>query len=350
MNSIKFTVFLAITALALGIPAYADPYIPPNLEKFGQDFYTVYAEPNLTASLMGSNEFYRSDKAVILIQIMNNGKIEGFKSEKDPTNANEIALSQLEMQLENQATTAIGVFATLTAEEGVPVDIKTGPQPAGSLRSGQLSTPVQFNIEVHDNAKGGKYRLKIRLEYDYQKDAQVEGNVSQNTVNYNFWYESKNQSQYIELVIKPEADFKVKEVRGNLTAGEEGTLQVIFENAGEELARDAVAQIKVVDPFSSSDYTSYLGDLQPGKAGKAEFKVKVDKTAIPKTYSIKAEIKYEDSRGKLITSDTIKIPVNISPAETLEQQIQRNQSLIIISIAIIVAIIAYFTYRRIRKQ
>ncbi len=345
----KKIIVIAIIFLIAFNTAYA-AYIPPNMEKFGHDFYTVYAEPNLTASLMGSNEYYRGDKAPLLIQLMNDGKIEGFKSEKDPASANEVALSQLEVQLENQATTAIGVFATLLAEEGVPVDVKTGPQPAGSLRSGQLSTPVEFSIEIHDNAKAGKYNLKLKLEYDYQKDAQVEGNVSQSTVDYNFWYESKNQSQYIEILVRPEADFKVKEVRGNLVAGEEGAIQVIYENTGEEPAKDAVAQIKVVDPFSSSDYTSYLGDLQPGESKKAEFKVKVDKSAISKTYSIKSEIKFEDSKGKLITSDTVKIPVTISPAETLEQKIQRNMLLIIMSAGIVVAIVAYVLYRRTRNK
>lgn len=332
--------------------AYAYGYIPPNIDKFGQDFYTIYAEPNLTASLMESSEYYRGDKAVILIQIMNTGKVEGFKCEKEPSDANEIALAKLEMELENQATTAIGIIAVLTAEERTPIDIKTGTQVVGSLRSGEISAPVQFNIEVNENAKAGVYKLKLKLEYDYQKDVQVEGNVSLNKVNFNYWYEKKNQTIYLPIAIKPEAAFRVKEVTGNLRAGEEGFLGVFFENTGEELARDAIAQIKVVDPFSSSDYTSYLGDLKPGEAKKAEFKVKVDRGAIPKIYYIRAEVKYEDSRGKLLTSNSIKVPVNVSPAETLEEQLQRNLHLhiIILSIAVLIALLAYIAYQRKRRD
>ncbi len=340
---------IAILAIAFAIShlvSSAYSYIPPNLNKFGQDFYTVYAEPSLTASLMESNEYYPGDTAAILIQIMNTGKVEGFKCEREPSDANEIALAKLEMELENQATAALGVLATLSAEEGTPVDVKTGTQVVGSLRSGEISAPVQFYIEIHENAKAGVYRLKLRLEYDYQKDVQVEGNVSQNKVNCNYWYESKNQTLYLEIAIKPEAHFRVKEVTSNLIAGEEGILQVIFENTGEELARDAIAQIKVVDPFSSSDYTSYLGDLKPGETKKAEFKVKVDRGAIPKNYYIIAEIKYENSKGKLLTSESIKVPVTVLQAETLEQQVQRNLHLIIFIIAVSTALVAYIAYRR----
>lgn len=338
---------LALLAIAFTISnLVSSAYIPPNLEKFGQDFYTVYAEPNLTASLMESSEFYRGEKAAILIQIMNTGKIEGFKCEREPSDANEIALAKLEMELENQATTAIGIFASLSAEKEVPIDVKTGTQVAGSLRSGEISAPVQFNIEIHENAKAGFYKLKLKLEYDYQKDVQVEGNASQNKINCNYWYEKKNQTIYLEVAIKPEADFKVKEVKGNLIAGEEGVLEVIFENTGEELARDAIAQIKVVDPFSSSDYTSYLGDLEPGEVKKADFKVKVDRGAIPKTYYIRAEIKYEDSKGRLITSDSLKIPVNVTQGETLEVYIQRNLPLIILPIAVLIAAVVYIAYRK----
>ncbi|MEM2934457.1 MAG: hypothetical protein QXL78_05975 [Methanocellales archaeon] len=341
---------LALLAITFAIPLISSAYIPPNLEKFGQDFYTVYAEPNLTASLMESREYYRGDKSAVLIQIMNTGKIEGFKCEKEPSDANEIALAKLEMELENQATTAIGIFATLSAEEGVPINIKTGTQVAGSLRSGEISAPIQFNIEINENAKAGFYKLKLKLEYDYQKDVQVEGNFSQNKINCNYWYEKKNQTLYLEIAIEPEADFKVKEVKGNLIAGEEGVLQVIFENTGEELARDAIAQIKVVDPFSSSDYTSYLGDLKPGEAKNADFKVKVDRGAIPKTYYIRAEIKYENSKGRLITSNSLKIPVNVTQGETLEVYIQRNLPLIILPIGVLIAAVIYIAYRRGRKR
>ncbi|MEM2989773.1 MAG: hypothetical protein QXQ02_01155, partial [Halobacteria archaeon] len=72
--------------------------------------------------------------------------------------------------------------------------------------------------------------------------------------------------------------------------------------------------------------------------------------AIPKTYYIRAEIKYENSKGRLITSNSLKIPVNVTQGETLEVYIQRNLPLIILPIGVLIAAVIYIAYRRGRKR
>src|SRR5665648_449536 len=50
---------------------------------FGENYYTVYGNPNLSASLIGDNLFDRGDEVTLDINLMNKGVITSFRSEND---------------------------------------------------------------------------------------------------------------------------------------------------------------------------------------------------------------------------------------------------------------------------
>ena len=66
--------------------------------------------------------------------MMNKGAISGFKSEKDVEMGSYMdqMLQQAEMQYEAQATTAVGILATLKSDNP-NIKVKSGPQEAGTL-------------------------------------------------------------------------------------------------------------------------------------------------------------------------------------------------------------------------
>ncbi len=288
--------------------------IPPNIWTFNDDYFTAYGSPEMVVSIAGSPEYDRDETSDLLIHVMNQGKITGFKSEDKPVGYNEIALSKIEQQQEYGITTAVGVVASISAQDA-PVDIKTPPQSAGTLVSGQVSSPLDIEIKIRDNAPAGKYTLKVNLTYQFQKDVQVDGNASTNEIDYNMLYQHVNETHEIFIIVKEQADFEATEVTGDLLPGKPGILSITFHNTGEETASRATARLRLSDPLSSTDYTAFLGDMKPGDQIRARFNIDVDPDAIPKAYSVKTEIEYEDAEGQLRISDIIYVPAEVREQE-----------------------------------
>ncbi|WP_406656900.1 hypothetical protein V7O62_13695 [Methanolobus sp. ZRKC2] len=292
----------------------------PDFFNFDENYYTVYGGPDVQATLVGDNEFSRGDEVTINVDLMNKGVVTGFESEEDDDFLTDLEqkLQQAEMGYEAQRTTAIGIVAMMNSSTPY-IRVKSGPQEAGTLASGQqLDNPVKFNIEVSKNAPAGEYPLDLLMYYGYQENVQVDGDnetdLGITNMDVGLWYAVGQQMQQISIVVEEEADFEIVNVTGQLEAGKEGLLYVVYKNVGEEAVKDATVRISADDPFSTTDDQSFIGSLSPGETSEAAFKLKVDEAAVSKPYAINSEIKYEDSDGHSQISDTIKIQVETVPA------------------------------------
>lgn len=316
--------FTAVTALLILCFAFlpVQAALPQSFD-ISKNYYTVYGGPELTATLIGDNEYSRGDTVTLNIEMMNKGTISGFKSEKDVEMGSYMdqTLQQAEMQYEAQATTAVGILAILKSDNP-NIKVKSGPQEAGTLEQGkQSSNPTKFTIEINRNATAGTYPLTLELSYKYQNNVQVGGDEFDSTMGVvtnkevGIWYENKTQTQTMEIVVKKEPYFQITEVKGELHPGEKGMLYVTYSNTGEEPAKDATVRVSASDPFSTTDDQAYLGALNPGESAVAVFNVDVDETATPKPYSLNSEILYEDADGHDQISDSIKVNTEVLPAE-----------------------------------
>jgi len=316
--------FTAVTTLLVLcwaiLPAQAA--LPKNFD-ISDNYYNVYGGPDLSATLIGDNEFSRGDTVTLNIELMNKGKITGFKVENEVDLGDYVGemLQQAEMQYEAQATTAVGILATLKSEDP-NMKVKSGPQQAGTLRQGkQSASPTKFTIEINKNASAGTYPLTLELSYQYQHNVQVGGDEFDATTGVvtnkevGIWYENKTQTQTLNIKVKKEPYFEVTNVTGDLYPDEGGMLRVTYKNIGEEPAKDATVRISAADPFSTTDDQAYLGTLNPGESAVAIFDMDVDDTATPKPYSLNSEILYEDADGHDQVSDSIKINTEVLPAK-----------------------------------
>lgn len=335
---------MLIIFFSIFIPYTSGVTIPPNQWKFDEDYFTVLGGPEMVVSTIGSPEYERGESSTVLIQIMNQGKILGFESEDEPADDNEIDLSEMERQKEYDVTTAVGVVVSISALDA-PVDIKTSPQSAGSLLTGQVSSPLQFEIRTWDSARGGTYLLQVDLTYQYQKDVQVEGDTLKNQIDYHMLYQEVNESHKISIEIKEQADFEVVEVTGDLLPGSSDILNIDFKNIGEETASKSTARLRLSDPLSSTDHTSFLGDVGPGDEVRARFKIDVDPDATAKVYPVKAEIEYEDSEGLTRISDIIYVPVSVIEPQS-RGGIFQNLYFLGGSLVVLAALIYFFMKRR----
>lgn len=316
--------FTAVTTLLVLcwaiLPAQAA--LPKNFD-ISDNYYNVYGGPDLSATLIGDNEFSRGDTVTLNIELMNKGKITGFKVENEVDLGDYVGemLQQAEMQYEAQATTAVGILATLKSEDP-NIKVKSGPQQAGTLRQGkQSASPTKFTIEINKNTSAGTYPLTLELSYQYQHNVQVGGDEFDATTGVvtnkevGIWYENKTQTQTLNIKVKKEPYFEVTNVTGDLYPDEGGMLRVTYKNIGEEPAKDATVRISAADPFSTTDDQAYLGTLNPGESAVAIFDMDVDETATPKPYSLNSEILYEDADGHDQVSDSIKINTEVLPAK-----------------------------------
>jgi hypothetical protein len=340
----KRLLILAMLFLTLSAVQVHGETIPPNKWTFNDDYFTVHGSPEMVVSIVGNPEYDRGESSAVLIQIMNQGKILGFESENEPDDANEIALSTIEQEMEYDVTTAVGVIVSLSAKDA-PLDIKTPAQSAGTLFSGQVSQPIQFEMKVWEGATAGTYPLEVNISYQFQKDVHVEGNVTSNQIDSNILYQEVKEIHNIFVIIREQADFEVIEVDSELLPDSSGILSIKFKNTGEETASRATARLRLSDPLSSTDHTAFLGDMEPGDEVQAMFNIDVDPDATAKTYSIKTEIEYEDHEGRTKVSDTIYVPAQVGETED-KGAIYQNPFLLGGILLILTALVYVYMKRR----
>ncbi len=131
----------------------------------------------------------------------------------------------------------------------------------------------------------------------------------------------KSMDEYVELdavrvgvKVNPKMVFEVTG-QPTVAAGESAIVTFTIKNLGEFEVKDAMARITIVDPFSSSDDSAFIGNLKPGESANASFKITVDRDATPKLYALNLEVKYKDPEGEWAISEPAKAIINVTPAK-----------------------------------
>lgn len=344
MNKGLLILFASFLILLATTYANAQP-IPPNIWEFSQDYYDVIGEPLLSASIVGNPEYESGETSTIFIQLMNDGLIYGFDTEQTPVGTNETKDAQKELDLEYDVNTAINIRSILTSSNKTPIRVISGLAQGGSLRSGEISQPIEFDIEIYNNAHPGIYELVLNLTYQYQYDVKVEGYPDQKI---DYLFVTKNQTIPINIIIKPKAFFEITNVSSHLIPGEQNILSITYKNTGSETANDAVARISVTDPFSTNDDQAFLGTLKPDGSYQAQFTITMDDDALPKVYGINTEVKYRDKHGDIRISDVMKASVQAFEPVPLSEKIGTMGYFVII--VVVFGVLGLFIYSRNKKQ
>ena len=328
MISLRNLKFLSIAILLLCSMQFASAGIDENVvSEIASDYYDVYGSPNLVANLACDEVFERGEEGILYVNILNNGQITGFEANEDDIEDDIEEYGETltrtymasELLSDRAITTADSMTATLSlVDPDAPIKIEQDTLLLGSLNTGKsLSSPAEFPIEIYDNAKAGTYDLQLYVAYRSQKDSAVTPPYGDTY----YWHEDMNQTMTLQIVVEEEPYFRISNVESNLLAGDEKTINVTYTNTGEQIARECIARISVVDPFTTTDDQAYLGDMYPGESRTAIFHLNVAEDATVKDYSINSEIKYKDEQDKSRYSDNLKIPVYVGPAEFLNASV-----------------------------
>jgi hypothetical protein len=156
-------------------------------------------------------------------------------------------------------------------------------------------------------------------------------------------------TETVGIPVGEKIQFNVTPVMTTIAPGATSVITVTFRNTGSATAYNAQARISAVDPFTSNDDTAYLGTMAPGDVRQASYDVSLDADATVKEYGLDAEVIYQDALDNEITSDPLKVNVQVVPSRGV-LDLLGLPGLVLIVIAILAAL-GYFVYsRRARKQ
>jgi|GEM_PF-1508890 len=162
----------------------------------------------------------------------------------------------------------------------------------GNLEPGESAT-ASFRVEVSDRAVAQSYPVEGHVEYQDSFD------------------ETRTSNSVTDSVeIGSERDIEVTGTP-TVSAGTTETVEFEVENTGDGTMYDAVARINVDSPFSTSDDTTYIGDLGPGESATVSYRVSVDSGATPKGYSVDLVAKYDNAFGDKVVTEVRKAPVEV---------------------------------------
>ena len=253
----------------------------------------LYGNPELSATIAGTNEFAPGAETDLTVIISNSG-----------LNTHKIAIPSLPP--DDLPNTAKLVTAALKSNDA-PFTIKTDPQFLSDIMGGAARTAT-FNVKVADSAAPGTYTLPLEVTYTYLQDAEDYGDL----LRYN--YQKKTETLPLTVRVTPGLRVEILNVQTrSLNVGTEGYVSMTLKNIGHDAADKAVAKVvrNGASPLIPTDSNAYIGVFEPGETVDVKFKVAVADSAEPQSYPLDVVVAYEDYEGKSTASRpvTIGLPV-----------------------------------------
>lgn len=253
----------------------------------------LYGNPELSATIAGTNEFAPGAETGLTVIISNSG-----------LNTHKIAIPSLPP--DDLPNTAKLVTVALKNNDA-PFTVKTDPQFLSDIMGG-AALPATFNVKVADSATPGTYTLPLEVTYTYLQDAEDYGDL----LRYN--YQKKTETLPLTVRVTPGLRVEVLNVQTrSLNVGTEGYVSMTLKNIGHDAADKAVAKVarNGASPLIPTDSNAYIGTFAPGETVDVTFKVAVADSAEPQSYPLDIVVAYEDYEGKSTASRpvTIGLPV-----------------------------------------
>ncbi|UUX93088.1 COG1361 S-layer family protein [Methanoplanus endosymbiosus] len=268
----------------------------------------IWSEPQLTATIEGSYEFFPGNTYSVTVLIENMA-----------VDTEELLALDYPM-MEIDPADALGTDAALTSGDA-PVIVKSDSYMVGNIGQGESLT-VTYSIYVNDGAEAGSYNLVLMTESRYVFSSYFDESGE-------LRYDFRNSIQETEIPVKIKGKFIPEELNvttENLNSGKEGYINVGFINSGYAFGKDAEAEI-ILSPYAPvtvEEGSVYLGDIASGDAGSARFKAIVSGDVESGIYPAEFIVIYTDEFGNSAQSEVavIGIPVGKGPKfEVLSEEI-----------------------------
>jgi hypothetical protein len=215
------------------------------------------------------------------------------------------------------------------------------------LRNGNSPiTPTDSSVYIGDFPPGSisDCRYKVTVSPDAQRQTYPVDVVVMYQNNEGDFVTSRTDT--IGVPVGAKVDFNVTSLPAQMNPGNKNVINVEYKNTGDTTVYSAQARISAVDPFTSNDDVSFLGDLKPGESATASYEISVDRAATLKEYGLDSEIRYRDALDNTYISDTMKVRVNVTPAAGITSILSNPVYLSVIVAAIIGLIYLFLHFRK----
>ena len=257
--------------------------------------YTYLAAADQPASdILQSNYQRTSETFPITIKIKPQVKVDVL--EAVPENLNVGSEGYIDLKIRN-AGSEDGKKATVKL-------IRNGASPiiptASSVFIGDFphngTVTSRYKVTISGDAEKQTYPVDVVVTYENRDGDLVTSDI-----------------ETIGIPIGGKVSFAITSGPVQVVQGSQNVIQVEYQNTGLATAYNAQARLSVVDPFTSTDDTAYLGDLNPGETATARYQMKADDTAAVKDYTLDTEVRYRDALDISHGSDIIHVPVQVQP-------------------------------------
>jgi hypothetical protein len=257
--------------------------------------YTYLSAADQPASdILQSNYQYRSETFPVTIKIKPQVKVDVLEAE--PENLIVGSEGYIDLKIRN-AGSEDGKKATVKL-------IRNGASPiiptVSSVFIGDFphngTVNSRYKVTISGDAEKQMYPVDVVVTYENR-----DGDVIASDI------------ETIGIPIGGKISFAISSEPVQVVQGSQNVIQVEYQNTGITTAYNAQARLSVVDPFSSTDDTAFLGDLKPGETATARYRMSADDTASVKDYTLDTEIRYRDALDISHGSDIIHVPVQVQP-------------------------------------
>jgi hypothetical protein len=209
----------------------------------------------------------------------------------------------------------------------IPTDSSTyiGDFPA------RATFPASFKVSVSEDAVNKSYPLDVSINYENGEGDVVDTDLVT-----------------IGVPVGNKVGFSVGGDPVRITPGEKKVITVVYTNTGDVAVESAQARISVVDPFTSSDDTAFLGTVAPGESKEGSFEIAVDGSATEKEYGLDSEVRFRDAIGNSIISDPVKVPIIVERNTGVGAVLGSPLVLGVIAVGVIGG--GYLVWRKRKKQ
>ncbi|MEF8779703.1 MAG: hypothetical protein V5A46_03360 [Haloferacaceae archaeon] len=180
---------------------------------------------------------------------------------------------------------------TVEVTDSGPFELRSGTTPVGTIRDG-TTVPANVGITVPEDLEPGEYDLTVEVRYSYTE--WIEPSI--NYVN----DRSTRDSHTVTVRVRPDSEFEIVSVSGDVQPGSGGDATVEIRNVGSETAREARTTLTAGGGLAldGGAAEAFLGDLEPNESATVDVEASLpaDATKAPKPVS--AAVQYRDGDGR----------------------------------------------------
>ena len=212
--------------------------------------------------------------------------------------------------LNSEVTTARGTTVSV-GSGNTPIDVTTGTQAVGTLRTGATQQPVSFGVTVPDDAEPGTYDVPVTVKYEhYSYVSETSGARDRESVTKTF---------DVRVTIEEAAQLSVVDVDTSTRVGGTGTVELTVENTGSAVASDAT--MSLASPSSSLVFgqsataTRYVERWETGEQRTFEYRLTATQSAETESHPFTLTADYELPSGESRTANPVSVPVEPMPEQ-----------------------------------